>query len=226
MAREYACTAERFLSDVAGHEITIVRDDTHGRHIRFKRPQGGSTYWFDLITWPGGLMIDGDCGTYVFKRLPDMFEFFRSGGSHADAINPSYWAEKVTASCRDGVEKFNMDTFVADVRYFVAQHLESLEPNYEETDEEFEARKAALCAEVEGGLADIEHDEFGAVGFIRDFRTECGFHFQDWERSSKEYTLRYIWNLRAIVWGIARYDALKAAREQAGNDDGSERMAA
>lgn len=225
MTREYACTVERFREDVARHEIAILRDDAQGRHIRFKRPDS-SCYYFDLITWPGSLVIDGDCGTYAFKRLPDMFEFFRSGGSHADAINPSYWAEKVTASCRDGVEKFNWDTFVADVRHFVAQHLESLEPNYEETDEEFEARKAALRAEVEGGIADIENDEFGAVGFIRDFRTECGFHFQDWERSSEEYTFRFIWNLRAIVWGIARYDALKAAGREAANDDGSERVAA
>lgn len=73
----YECTEERFLKDVAKHEMTVIRDDGINRHLRFKNPND-SSYWFDLITWPGTLCIDGDCGTYVFKRTPDMFQFFRT----------------------------------------------------------------------------------------------------------------------------------------------------
>ena len=66
-----------FLNDVKDHQMTIVRDDNIGRHLRFSKP-GTSCMSFDLITWPGYLCCTGDMGTYVFKRLPDMFEFFRT----------------------------------------------------------------------------------------------------------------------------------------------------
>ena len=75
--KDYACTEARFLGDVDWHVMTVLRDDGVHRHIRLKRPDSGS-YWFDLITWPGTLCIDGDCGTYVFRRLEDMFQFFRT----------------------------------------------------------------------------------------------------------------------------------------------------
>ena len=92
------CTEERFLSDIANHQMTVIRDDVVGRHIRFRRPST-ICYGFDLITWPGHLCITGDLGTYVFQRLVDMFEFFRADPFYADRhpkqqlfINAGYWA--------------------------------------------------------------------------------------------------------------------------------------
>lgn len=75
-------TEETFLADVAAHQIHVLRDDGVHRHIRFKRP-GTYCMQFDLITWPGYLCYTGDMGTYVFNRLEDMFEFFRTGRSRA-----------------------------------------------------------------------------------------------------------------------------------------------
>ncbi len=66
-----------FLKDVSAHVMRVIRDDGAHRHLRFAAPTS-SIYWFDVITYPGELVITGDCGTYVFRRLPDMFEFFRT----------------------------------------------------------------------------------------------------------------------------------------------------
>lgn len=75
------CTEKRFLGDVAKHQMTILRDDGVNRHVRFKQPNS-SNMFFDLITWPGCLCYTGDMGTYVFRRLEDMFEFFRTDREH------------------------------------------------------------------------------------------------------------------------------------------------
>lgn len=32
------CTEERFLKDVAQHEMTVLRDDGVSRHLRFQNP--------------------------------------------------------------------------------------------------------------------------------------------------------------------------------------------
>ena len=96
--------AERFARETAKHRMTVLHDDGLYRHLRFTemhlcndaewRTTNGF-YWFDLITWPGSLTINGDCGTYTFSRITDMFEFFRGYG-----INPQYWAEKVQGETR------------------------------------------------------------------------------------------------------------------------------
>jgi hypothetical protein len=65
-----------------------------------------SAYWFDLITWPGALTVNGDCGTFTLGRTDDMFGFFR--GSQ---ISPGYWAEKVQAADRAGVTAYSPGKF-------------------------------------------------------------------------------------------------------------------
>ena len=208
MIREYPCPAERFQRDVATHEMTVLRDDGVSRHLQFKRP-GDSSYWFDVITWDGRLYIGGDCGAFVFTRLHDMFEFFRGDEVR---INPPYWAEKLVASERDGFEKFSWDKFEADVKDYFDQHWATEIPG-EDADDNDRAEYVDHCAKrdecwVEVREAMNEPDEYGAVAFIRDFEHD-GFYFEDWERTSMEYTFRFIWNCRAIVWAIDKYDASK-----------------
>ncbi len=95
-------TENEFLRDVADHVLEVMRDDGVYRHIRFRKP-GTMCMHFDLITWPGYLCYTGDMGTYVFARLADMFQFFRTDRSYAPrtgrrlAVNLSYWSEKLEA---------------------------------------------------------------------------------------------------------------------------------
>jgi hypothetical protein len=96
----YAESAERFAADVRGHKLTVLHEDGLYRHLRFQKP-GTHFYWFDLITWPGCLAINGDMEGYTFSRVEDMFTFFRaSSGWNSKTINPQYWAEKLRAASR------------------------------------------------------------------------------------------------------------------------------
>ena len=130
------CTEQRFLDDVKGHKLTILRDNGVDRHIRFKRPNG-SCYWFDIITYPGRLIIDGDCGTYVFARIEDMFEFFRMRDNDYNknpnglSINPSYWGEKLRSVSNRGygkgaIKNFSSDKFDRKVKEYFDTHFEDI----------------------------------------------------------------------------------------------------
>jgi hypothetical protein len=123
-----ATIAERFASDTAGHQMIVKRDDGLYRHLRFvhhrlcndtvMRP-GHSFYWFDVITWPGTLTVNGDCGTFVFSRITDMFEFFRS----RYGINPQYWSEKLQAPDPQCAKKYSQDAFRQHVVDYVTEAI-------------------------------------------------------------------------------------------------------
>lgn len=188
-----------FESDIAKHEMRIIRDDGVNRHIRFQRP-GTMCMHFDLITWPGYLCYVGDMGCYVFKRLEDMFQFFRG-----HKPNLSYWAEKVEASDKcDGLQEFSADKFRAAVRDYVEQSIGD--------DAEWPAElvRAELWSEIEDRVFTSldNYGEHGALAALGDFEHE-GFRFMDWECQCKEYTHRFVWCCHALPWAIAMYDKAK-----------------
>lgn len=192
-----ACTEREFLSTVANHQMEIVRDDGVNRHLKFSTP-GTSNRWFELLTWPGKLCISGDMGTFVFTRLKDMFGFFRSederiNKSESLRINPGYWAEKCIASDRDGVERFNSDTFKARI----SEWLDGREASNELRDE--------VEAEV---ISWANNGEFRALDAALTFRFKGALVFENfYEVCCKEYTYSYLWCCYAIARGIQQYDA-------------------
>src|SRR3954463_11871038 len=104
----YVENANRFARDTADHQMTIVHDDGLYRHLRFRNPNRTWNYWFDLITYPGGLTFQGDGESFTFRRLEDMFEFFRQPANAT--INPSYWGEKLTGrGGRDSVMHYQQE---------------------------------------------------------------------------------------------------------------------
>lgn len=191
-----------FKRDIDRHEMTVIRDDGVNRHIRFQRP-GTMCMHFDLITWPGYLCYTGDMGTYVFRRLHDMFQFFRRDDGRPEyRIDLRYWAEKLEASDRaDGIEEFSADTFREAVKDYFEQVTDD--------DEDWpESRKSALWDEIKndvlGGLEDDgEHRAFMA---LRDFSYD-DFTFADWEGRCNEYAHRFLWCCHALEWAIGVYDA-------------------
>lgn len=205
---ERTCPIDRFLSDVAQHQLEILQDDGTRRHLKFRMSRGGLMY-FDLITWPGHLCITGDCETYVFSRVEDMFEFFRSPKGDPRDINPGYWHEKLqTPRKMDLGKEFDQDAFKAAVirdfrGWFEGRLGGDGEYSYFNRRECWEQIKD----EVFGAMEDGEHAAHAAVYSFRFGR----FHFQDfWEHNTQRYTYHFIWCLYAIVWGIARYDEAKA----------------
>lgn len=237
--------AERFASDVANHEMTVLRDEGLYRHVRFQRVtvneetgkrERSSSYWFDLITWPGCLAITGDMDSYLFARTDDMFGFFRL---HGGGINPGYWAEKIRAG--SVVREYSEDQF----KRLVAEDAEEYEKDHpglaaaikvdilDDPDTAFEdgARrlldnfsygdtwggKCPSCDSAVSGLAESDarswalghraqagHSVFPARTY--GFRFEASY---EWELT--EFSWRYLWACHAIQWGIAQYNAQRAA---------------
>lgn len=198
---------ERFLKDVADHEMRIVRDDGVNRFVRFRKAEN-ITCWFDLITWPGCLCINGDMGTYVFSRTEDMFEFFRTGilKDGSLRINPHYWEEKILAESRfAGVKKYEPERFREDVKEWLRDYMDG-EP------ELMPDIWAAVERDVFCRLDEKSEEE--AIRDAMDFRHEGHAPFQDfWEADCKEYTFQYLWCCQAIVWGIKQYDIQKSTTQ-------------
>lgn len=194
---------DRFIRDIAQHELQVIRDDGVNRHLRFQRP-GTMCMHFDLLTWPGYLCYTGDMGTFVFRRLHDMFEFFRSDKSETQyRIDLRYWAEKIEASDRcDGVREWTKEKFLSEVRDYFGQHVD---------DEWPDERKAALWVEIDEQVCAAAHNsEHHAWVALWEF-DEDGFCFRDWERSCTVWTYRFLWCCHALRWAIAAYDTHKDA---------------
>jgi hypothetical protein len=205
----YADSAERFAADTKDHKLTVLHEDGLYRHLRFQKP-GTGMYWFDLITWPGCLAINGDMEGYVFSRVPDMFEFFRAAsGWNGNTINPQYWAEKLRASSR--VEEYSEDKLRQLVRETVndsAYYYPGLRTAVKRRvlNDEVDLSDAESAREV---LGEFVHGGPPAPG-ERDTR----FRFENvWEWDMTDWSYPYLWCCHAIQWGIGQYDA---ARQLAG----------
>ncbi|HEY3679008.1 MAG TPA: hypothetical protein VGL45_09830 [Bradyrhizobium sp.] len=194
-------TEQSFLKDVAAHQMTVVSENGVHRHVRFKRP-GTYCMQFDLITWPGYLAYSGDMGCFVFARLADMFEFFRSDRKGSELqINTGYWSEKLEAVNKHcGYREFSADLF----RESIGRWLDDAEAS------------AELRAEVEDDV--LYHADDGQDAAYRaalDFKGKDGYRFTDfWEVNCAEYTYHFVWCCYALAWGIRQYDAACSAPQR------------
>lgn len=214
MSSKYECTQERFLEDVKDHQISIEKDDGVNRFVKFRRDEG-SSYWFNLTTWPGNLCISGDCGTYVFSREKDMFGFFKMNDGDFNKrkgvllnINPHYWGENLKSiGTNAGYMEFDCDVFGEKVR----SHFASFFAGSDYSDE----AKEAAWDEVNYAVisySDEEHQAYAAINnFKHDLLDGKYFEFVDFfdGGGAERYTFHYIWCLYAIVWGIIKYDEAK-----------------
>jgi hypothetical protein len=190
------CTAEKFIEDVKNHGIVVLEDHEMYRHLVLTR--GSSVYRYEIITWPGYLCICGDMGTFVFSRIPDMFQFFRLT-SKESKINRQYWHEKLDAVDRvDGSKKYDPDKFKSVIKEYFDEWAED---HAEDADSVWKAIEEDVLPSADDG-------EYCARRAARDFRCKK-FEFRNfWETDLTEYTYRFIWCLYAIVYAIQKYDAL------------------
>ncbi|KAB2347294.1 hypothetical protein [Actinomadura rudentiformis] len=235
--------AERFAKEAGGHQMTVLHDDGHYRHLRFKPAAGHSFYWFDLVTIPHALIFRGDGTSFVFSRIEDMFAFFR-GSSHNGGINATYWAEKLTSD-RDSVMTYDADLFELTVKEHAVQAirdreaprgigraikrmLEEGDTGHEEgaRDELNAFAYAVHRASCSCGDAAEFNDDLDAWAWSRHHVKEqqgqhnvsvkclAEFRFAEtWEWDLRSFDWWFLWACHAIVWGIGRYDA--ALRELA-----------
>lgn len=223
----YADMAKRFKNETATHQMTVLHDEGLYRHLRFKPSEGPSFYWFDLVTWPGNLVFRGDGETYAFSRVKDMFAFFRDGSGYG--INPLYWSEKLTSD-RDGVMKYQDGLFLRKLQREVDDLVEQEYVKPEHADR-FRAEVSDRI--VEGGYYySIEAAERTVSEFEFyydpkhefDYRHPADVRFEnayEWIEGTKDYDWWFLWACHAIVWGIAQYDAAKAAEAQPAGSGGA-----
>lgn len=190
------CSEQQFLEDVKDHQIIILNDYGVRRHLQFRTTET-ICFSFDLITWPGHLCYTGDMGTYVFKHLKNMFEFFRDEPTKTGSlyINPMYWAEKCIAVGHHPITEYSSEKFKAYIKNRMDEYGFSQELRQKINDEllshadngEHEARRA---------FNNFLYDEFDLSSF--------------WETNLHEYTYNFKWCCYALTWGIQRYDAIKS----------------
>lgn len=203
------CTEERFLNDVAAHQMQVLRNDGLHRHIRFQQPEHAWLNRFDLITWPGHLCITGDCDTYVFARLADMFAFFRHDGANAAGrplyINESYWAEKLIASACHGrnpehIREWDAEDFERRIKERYVRHVREGMSGMPDERKELRDR-------LEENVLEFSSEQDSAI------RAACvfdmhGLRFNDfWEADCTAWSFGFTWCLYAIAWGIRQFDA-------------------
>lgn len=207
MNRDLEKDPSQFLADVAKHEMTVLLDQGLHRHLRFADPQDG-VHWFEIVTWPGNLVINGDMGTYAFARNSDMMSFFAG-----DGINPRYWSEKLTAPHR-GATEYTSAECERVIRQWATEQISEHELD--------ETAAAEFLHELEEDvlwLVDSRGEE-GMRELIDAFRwtapdgevIEAG---DSWEWDFDEYIYHYLWCLHAIVWAVDCYRSQGAPTPQA-----------
>lgn len=213
-----------FEKTVASHVMEIHRDDGLYRHIRFRKP-GTMAYHFNLITWPGYLCYCGDMGTYVFERLEDMFQFFRS--RHDDdrlRVNHDYWAEKLQAvdgnRQKGSAKEFDEDKFRNTIKRLC---LEMIKEAGSEGRLSKDERREFWDAAHNDVLDHLEWEgQERAMSAAHEFswKPYRGYgkpepetwSFQDlWEYDFTKYTHHFQWCCFALAWGIKLYDKTKAS---------------
>lgn len=202
--------AERFQRETANHEMTIRHDDGLYRHLRFRHPKRG-TGWFDLITVPHALIFRGDGESFVFDRMDDMFEFFRSGIWQDGSlhVNPDYWAEKLTSN-EDAVWTYSQDRF----NEHVAEGLREAEADYPGVTQAWNDKVNGFFAEYNTEYEETARDALDDFRYPPEGEDGEPFRFtdtSDWEL--RDYDWWFLWALHGIVWGIAQYDAKRAAEQ-------------
>lgn len=192
----YQCTKETFLQHVENHKINIKHDDGVYRHIVMS--DGSSNRRYEITTFPQHLCYTGDMGSFVFRRVEDMFTFFRGDINSEYAINPGYWHEKVEAEDRDGGSvEYSPQAFRDVIMGYLSDASEVLDA------EQIQTIWQEIKCDVNPWLEDHEIRAYDAAD-----KFECeGFTFVDlWDSNFKEYTYRFIWCLYAIVYAIQEYD--------------------
>ena len=118
----YAEIYAGFQKNTENHQLTIEHDIDGYRTLHVGEPGTGVWHW-KVITSPFYLTIVGDITDgYTFTRTFDMLDFFGRGSrpsrydDGSPAINPHYWAEKLTRGGRESVKEYSKETAIRDLR--------------------------------------------------------------------------------------------------------------
>lgn len=223
----YVEAIARFKRDTADHVMAVLHDDGLYRHLLFQgqkwqppllEPVKRSCYWFELLTAPGSLTFQGDGDSFVFRRIEDMFEFFRQPGGAP--INPGYWGEKLTVpGGRDSVMNYQQEMLTNYLDETVAEAIK-----------EDPVKLAGLTEAVRDRITDemvgnesIDRQLVDKFSFWTDTEDQWAyppkrpdFEFVDtFDVGTRDYDWWFLWACNAIVWGIRKYDGRERSESAA-----------
>lgn len=237
----YQDVYNRFKDDTANHVMKVLHDDNGYRHLRFSKPSS-SSYWFDVVTWPGFLTITGDMGSDIYSRESDMLGFFEKSSDEKYVINPHYWSEKLQTG-RSDAKEYSLDKF----KSYVAQMLHDyFDDNLHEIKSELEEQEDLSSEVFEQKAKELDllylrfiqkiTDYFDEDAFsmdsayralsdfsLKDFIDEndefnvfldANFSFSDIEGNWEDYTFHYLWRCFAVVHATKQYAELKKESEK------------
>lgn len=204
-------TEKSFLADVSKHEMSVKHNDGIYKHVVFRAPNS-SKYWFEIVTWPGSLSINGDCGSFTFSRITNMVDFFCADNFDVlstTAPNFGYWSNKCTASdTADGIREFDLEAFRENAQ-------KEIESAIEHAGDELRAASAQLCRKVFFSRVVKPHFEFEweARAAINSFEYESNgitIHIVDfYEHKCQKYSSNYEWCCYALAWACAKIKTLE-----------------
>lgn len=199
---------ERFLEDTKDHVLTVNLDQGLYRDISFGKPNSSYMH-FNITTRKGYLFYTGDMGSFTFKRIPDMFHFFR----HKEGrINPQYWSGKLEAIDRfGGFEEYSERIAQDRIDMMLVDFLDDLD--LEEDEDQKKAGQATTAVnELKRSLDAYESLTEAYMDW--DSKQAGGMDLDDYlDGSFTEFNTRFIWCLHAIVHVINVYDTQKEGVE-------------
>lgn len=196
-------TLERFLADVASHQLTVNLDQGVYRDITVKKPNSVNMH-YNITTRPGFLIFTGDMGDFIFERTNDMFGFFRAKDDYY--INTGYWGEKVQAG---EVSKFDPETACESVKQYLTNYLDDLDLSDPEDQEKSKQALEAVNDFISGNQHSNELEFWEEINSW-DADEAGGLELSDfWEASTTSKTYHFVWACYAIVHAIKLYDANK-----------------
>ncbi|MGW6538484.1 hypothetical protein ACWGBV_01400 [Streptomyces sp. NPDC055051] len=132
LQRDIAETEARFAVDSWGALMTVLRRDGGYRHLRFDLPRA-SWQGFELVTWPGTLVVRGGLGCWTFHRDgADLMDDARPSRGTA-RVDPLFWEERFTSGGGQAAKRYVAGPAAVLLRDAVA-----------ETEEPYPARAAAV----------------------------------------------------------------------------------
>lgn len=182
--------AEQFAGHTAEHVIREAHRAKGYGHWKARNPKHGS-FWFDIIVWPGVLMINGDCGVYAFSRVDDMIGFMTNPKGDGDA---DYVAEKVIAVDRNClVREFSIEVALERTAEAIVDFAEDSD-RWEEGE--------GLLELLRGLSSQEEHEALAAM-----------YNSEIWDRVDlpycKTFSFQFLWCLHAIrmfcAWHAKEY---------------------
>ena len=202
----YAEIYAGFQKNTENHQLTIEHDIDGYRTLHVGEPGTGIWHW-KVITSPFYLTIVGDIADgYTFTRTFDMLDFFGRGSrpSHYDdgspAINPHYWAEKLTRGGRESVKEYSKETAIGVLKDLLDEsETLGLSQRAEVIDQIKERAELGEHALRNWLSREPQTDIFGQDAF--------------WEHDFSEYTHDFILTCYAIVKTVSLYRAQAPASD-------------